>query len=102
MFGITALCDKMSDIGKTLVKVLASQLTIQSRIAVLESTMKHDREADRKFMLDIVKMLHATRPVPAPMLVSPSFDPFTELPLGHRDGYKNEELGVYDSPEVES
>lgn len=96
MFGYDKLLHAVSDMKTLLIKVLSSQLMLQSRISALESAMSRGQAADREFLLSAIQALRA--PIPpfgaGPMAPSLIEDPFAELPLGHKDGYSAKELGL--------
>ena len=101
MFGIDKLTKLVTDVQSLLIKVLAGQLNVQSRIVSLEAHLARERSEDRAFILSVVQLLHTTKPAPVPMRPALVDDPFKELDVGDPNGYSNEELGIYDSPQAE-
>lgn len=88
---------QLTSIAPLLIKIVTGQLALQEKIKALEHHIAQERKDDRQFLLSIVQMLH--KPTPSgPVLVSTHIDPFEELPVGHKDGYTAEELGLYANP----
>lgn len=85
---------QLTSIAPLLVKIVTGQIALQEKIKALEQHIAQERKDDRQFLLSIVQMLHKPSPS-GPVLVSTHIDPFEELPVGHKDGYTAQELGLY-------
>jgi hypothetical protein len=93
---ISASIVKLKDITTLLIKIHTNQVTASARISALETTLRADRESDRRFMLSIVALLRSNTPQKVTLNPTTFDDLFAEVPVGHKDGQTLEELGLDD------
>lgn len=105
---LTSINDQMSQFTKFITRLALEMTQVRREVGTLRQELKEAQAREREFILQLVRISTANAiPQAAPKLPEAVRidDYFEELPIGHKDGYRIDELmiveGTIDGPSTE-